>query len=155
MGLASSMSNNALVITIAYVAGGIREGASGRATIIFGEWRSREWNSTRLFTNPLTASPLVFTALFTASLPKSTRARNPASYAGYTNYLSRKQTKNKHHDIVLFVNFIQHVTGTKRFHRFRPLLHVQAFYARKNVLRCNISPLRVERHAPGLGLVGK
>ena len=64
----------------------------------FRERRSHEWNSrlphfvwfclpptfitfsTRLFTNPLTASPLAFTRLLYQN--KSTRARNPASYAG-------------------------------------------------------------------------
>ena len=64
---------------LACVAGGIREDIS-----IFATLNSR-WNKgycivlyirhTRLFTNPLTASPLVFTA----SLPKQ---KHPASYAG-------------------------------------------------------------------------
>ena len=41
---------------------------------------AHESRSTRLLANPLTASPLALTA----SPPKqSTRARNPASYAGY------------------------------------------------------------------------
>ena len=58
----------------------MRERASGGRAAIFHrgqsprgirEWRSREWNSTRLFTNPLTASPLPFTA----SQPKQMYSR--------------------------------------------------------------------------------
>ena len=62
--------------TLDCVAGGICERASGGGAAIFPregirERRSREWNSTRLFTNPLTASPLAFTA----SLPKQKNSR--------------------------------------------------------------------------------
>ena len=55
------------IIWLACVAGGIRERASGGGAAIFlasGEAASEI--PTRLFTNPLTASPLAFTA----SLPK-------------------------------------------------------------------------------------
>ena len=82
------------MIFVACVAGGIQERASVRRSrhipsrakpareFTSGEAASEfpGGNSTRLFTNPLTASPLVFTASYQN---KSTRAPNPASYAGY------------------------------------------------------------------------
>ena len=54
---------------LACVAGGMRERASGGGAVIFLAGKARE--ELRLFTNPLTASPLAFTA----SLPKQKHSR--------------------------------------------------------------------------------